>query len=720
MHSLVALGCFFSSFRLLKVLDLSDAPLEKVPNEIVNLFHLRYLSLRRTKIKELPNSLGRLQNLETLDLGDTSFLYKLPNELFKLKRLCSLKFGNIKGGPVSIDESQEQVGIWSLVNLEVLRDINVKQGGRVTRELERMTKLRRLGIRRLRREDGVDLWCSIKKLSNLRFLDVRDDPLEVLQALPNLVGLTLFQAYDGEEMCFKEGGFQALKNLELSKLERLRLVREEDGALPHLQDLYIYECKMLAKVPLGIECLANLKAFMFCEMSIEFVINLNPNKQGVDYWKVAHFPAIFYLKDGPSYGCLISVQATGKDHGVSENVEFEIKASENTQKVVPVEQEEEDVQHPEALTIDFLRHPKILGITDNGPLIQQPVSLEEASWRRWNGWSIWKWRHVQSKKDGDYLGPAGSGNLPWALFFIESRSEHGLHGRIGSLTLNSDGKLMVNCTGEGAPFAEAISDSEIEVLGDVTLLNDPSKLRNLVLTLDSAGIVTELPLLTVQWKCTCALIPLYAWPFFIINGSGNADRKLSIPQLAGAVWDVCVSLKKTPTTNYTAIGRAITQVAVSVKDVLREMKELKPGSTDPTVKIPNEAAAEEASEPRDIDSSSEGDLGNDLLPEEMKIAHQSVDSLERLLKLCQGIGVQVDELGACLYPPQEVSAMKNAAEKISTVSDEMQAEVRSLEGSSEAFSQACEGLESSVRQLLSELGCSDTTNLIPKMQNLAM
>ncbi|KAF8390067.1 hypothetical protein HHK36_024588 [Tetracentron sinense] len=236
-------------------------------------------------------------------------------------------------------------------------------------------------------------------------------------------------------------------------------------------------------------------------------------------------------------------------------------------------------------------------------------------------------------------------------------------------------------------------------------------------------------------------------------GSGNADRKLSIPQLAGAVWDVCVSLKKTPTTNYTAIGRAITQVAVSVKDVLREMKELKPGSTDPTEKFPNEAAAEEASEPRDNDSSSEGDLGNDLSPEEMKIAQsaidivsntlvvikelirfimsllkqsnannisQSVDSLERLLKLCQDIGVQVDELGACLYPPQEVPAMKNAAEKISTVTDEMQAEVRSLEGSSEAFSRSCEGLESSVRQLLSELGCSDTTNLIPKMQNLAM
>ncbi|KAF8378109.1 hypothetical protein HHK36_029445 [Tetracentron sinense] len=36
-----------------------------------------------------------------------------------------------------------------------------------------------------------------------------------------------------------------------------------------------------------------------------------------------------------------------KDHGVSEKVEFEMKASENTQKVIPVDQEEEEVQLPE-------------------------------------------------------------------------------------------------------------------------------------------------------------------------------------------------------------------------------------------------------------------------------------------------------------------------------------------------------------------------------------
>ncbi|KAF8394013.1 hypothetical protein HHK36_020215 [Tetracentron sinense] len=345
------MSAFFSSFRLLRVLDLSDVPLEKLPQEIVNLFNLRYLSLRRTKIKELPNSIGKLQNLETLDLRDTKFLCKLPNELFKLKQLRCLKFVNIKAGPISINESPKQVGIWSLVNLQVLCDINVDQGGGVTRELGRLTKLRRLRIRGLKREDGVNLCCSIEKMSNLRFLAVisekvevldiqslslppmllqklhlegrlekfpnwipslnnlemiflmesrlRDDPLEVLQALPNLVDLTLDRAYDGEEMCFKERGFQSLKNFSIRELRRLRLVRVEEGALPHLEDLFIYNCKMLQKVPLGIECLTNLKIFMYCLMSDEFMISLNPGEQGeqgVDYWKVAHIPIICRLK----------------------------------------------------------------------------------------------------------------------------------------------------------------------------------------------------------------------------------------------------------------------------------------------------------------------------------------------------------------------------------------------------------------------------------------
>ncbi|KAF8394136.1 hypothetical protein HHK36_020342 [Tetracentron sinense] len=129
----------------------------------------------------------------------------------------------------------------------------------------------------------------ISSLHNLKRLylggsKLRDDPLEVLQALRNLVKLILDNTYDGEELCFKAGGFPALKYLHLCKFERLKLVRVEDGAMPHLEELTIVEFKMLEKVPLGIEFLANLKFMDFAYMPKEFATALNPTKIGGGVW----------------------------------------------------------------------------------------------------------------------------------------------------------------------------------------------------------------------------------------------------------------------------------------------------------------------------------------------------------------------------------------------------------------------------------------------------
>ncbi|KAF8394134.1 hypothetical protein HHK36_020340 [Tetracentron sinense] len=142
----------------------------------------------------------------------------------------------------------------------------------------------------------------ISSLHNLKGLHLegsklRDDPLEVLQALPNLVKLVINNTYDGEEMCFKAGGFPALKYLQLCKFERLKLVRVEDGAKPHLEELTIVEFKMLEKVPLGLEFLANLKFMDFAYMPNEFATALNPTKIGGGYQGE---PAIFLTPDESS------------------------------------------------------------------------------------------------------------------------------------------------------------------------------------------------------------------------------------------------------------------------------------------------------------------------------------------------------------------------------------------------------------------------------------
>ncbi|XP_022150564.1 uncharacterized protein LOC111018673 isoform X2 [Momordica charantia] len=204
-----------------------------------------------------------------------------------------------------------------------------------------------------------------------------------------------------------------------------------------------------------------------------------------------------------------------------------------------------------------------------------------------------------------------------------------------------------------------------------------------------------------------------------LYGPQNNNQNQVIPQLVGAVWEACSALKKAPSTNITAVGRAITQVAVSVKDVLREMKELKQGSSD----------LDEA--PEESSSKAEGDSQDDVVKELIRSItsllkleninkDSNLESLENLLKLCQGIGVQVDELGACLYPPQEVPAIKAASEKISSLLDNMQAELASLNGNSEGFLKACNGLQSSLKQLEIELGGSATTGIETRMQNVTL
>ncbi|CAA0817200.1 Unknown protein [Striga hermonthica] len=222
-------------------------------------------------------------------------------------------------------------------------------------------------------------------------------------------------------------------------------------------------------------------------------------------------------------------------------------------------------------------------------------------------------------------------------------------------------------------------------------------------------------------------------------GLPNKSSKQSIPPLVGVVWDACSALKKTPSTNVTAIGRAMTQIGATMKDVLREMNELRPAPDDPTTKAPEEE-----------DEDEDEDLGNDLSPDEMKTAQLTitavseilgvikelirsitrlvrgedregsasfVDSLEKLLVACKGVGVQVDELGACLYPPQEVSAIKEALGKILGFCDEIEMELRRIEGYTEDFGRAYTSLKTRLRLLECEVGCEGFQS---RMENLVI
>ncbi|KAM3696055.1 hypothetical protein ACJW31_06G009000 [Castanea mollissima] len=308
---------FFSTlvvdFKLLKVMDFEGAPLDHIPKDIGSLFHLRYLSLRKTKVNMLPRSIGKLQNLETLDLKQ-SLVYDIPIEINKLNKL--------------------QKGVGCLKDLQKLNHVEANHGGiDLIRELENLKQLRKLGVTNLTRETGCALYASIEKMNHLESLDLTsisedeiidlqfissppqclqclyikghldklpnwipkgqhlttlrirfsrlsDDPLKVLQDLHNLLELEISNhAYSGEQLHFKIGGFPKLKFLRLRHLDNLNSLIIDEGGLPILVTLWVGPCPKLKEVPFGIQHLRDLKALLFRGIPKELEESLDPGHE---------------------------------------------------------------------------------------------------------------------------------------------------------------------------------------------------------------------------------------------------------------------------------------------------------------------------------------------------------------------------------------------------------------------------------------------------------
>ncbi|GAA0163566.1 hypothetical protein LIER_39619 [Lithospermum erythrorhizon] len=73
--------------------------LERIPDEIFKLFHLKHLNLQNTNVQYLPKSIGMLQSLQTLNLLGTR-VTELPVETETLQHLRHLTIGHFGFVPV--------------------------------------------------------------------------------------------------------------------------------------------------------------------------------------------------------------------------------------------------------------------------------------------------------------------------------------------------------------------------------------------------------------------------------------------------------------------------------------------------------------------------------------------------------------------------------------------------------------------------------------------
>ncbi|KAM1054466.1 hypothetical protein ACFX2I_001811 [Malus domestica] len=345
------LSTLSGNFKLMKILDFGDAPLNHLPKYVGDLHLLKYLSLRNTKVKLLPESICNLQNLETLDLKQ-SLVYEIPakiNKLLRLRHLLAHYTDSSSRFRMISNERGVKIhdGIGCLQALQQLYHVETNHGGiNLIKALEKLRQLRKLGLKNLKREYGRALCASIEKMNHLESLEVStisedevldlqsistppesirflylkgpleklpswipklqrlvrlrifwsrltDAPLKALQNLPNLVELGFsFNAYDGVQLHF-EGGFKELRVLKLKHLPRLNSLIIDNGAMPLLRELQIGPSPQLKEVPSGIQHLRNLSSLRFVDMPKEFRQHMDPNN-GQHYWIVEHIQDVLF------------------------------------------------------------------------------------------------------------------------------------------------------------------------------------------------------------------------------------------------------------------------------------------------------------------------------------------------------------------------------------------------------------------------------------------
>ncbi|RYR70689.1 hypothetical protein Ahy_A02g005013 [Arachis hypogaea] len=82
-----------AQLKCLRVLSFTSFKIDRLPDSIGELIHLRYLNLSNTLVLTLPKSLDNLYNLQTLKLAECKKLKKLPSNMQNLVNLRHLDIG---------------------------------------------------------------------------------------------------------------------------------------------------------------------------------------------------------------------------------------------------------------------------------------------------------------------------------------------------------------------------------------------------------------------------------------------------------------------------------------------------------------------------------------------------------------------------------------------------------------------------------------------------
>ena len=165
-------GSLQEHIKLITVLNLSEEEVggHVLPQDIGQLIHLKFLCIKgfRSHVK-LPSSIGRLVNLQSLDLGGNDC--NIPHSIWKLKKLRHLecRFSKVSSQSQISKCVNGYLGVEQLTNLQTL----ALEGGSWLEGdgLGKLTQLRSLTLTRCSNSClKTEFFESIDKLTTLEFL----------------------------------------------------------------------------------------------------------------------------------------------------------------------------------------------------------------------------------------------------------------------------------------------------------------------------------------------------------------------------------------------------------------------------------------------------------------------------------------------------------------------------------------------------------------------
>ncbi|KAF8017276.1 hypothetical protein BT93_H2464 [Corymbia citriodora subsp. variegata] len=307
---------------LLRVLDLEGVYKPVLPDGLGNvLLNLRYLGLRWTVIDSIPESVGNMSLLETLDLKHTN-VRNLPSSIWKMKSLqhlymnevCfdkSTSCGNLSNlqtlwgldigaakspmlNVLSESTGVEKLGLTCnssvveeaskcISKLTILRSLKLRSRdlfGQPSdlklgdiKELNLLADLYLLG--RLPDPSSLGLLPPNLKILTLSMSGLVSDPMLVLGELSSLEILNLFAgSYAGSKLDFGENSFPRLRVLKLWMLEKVKQAYVDETALRCLEELEIKSCGLLSSI-YSLGHIESLKRISLIKVKKELATNIN-------------------------------------------------------------------------------------------------------------------------------------------------------------------------------------------------------------------------------------------------------------------------------------------------------------------------------------------------------------------------------------------------------------------------------------------------------------